>query len=167
MIRKLFFISTNGTISLTNGTRTFFWFLNSSIISKLFFSFSKFITFPIVSNSSLFKVLTSRFISSNKWNSSFFNLVSVSVFTRILNFFSCSAWFLVFIPWILTTKVSFPGCLKPDVSSIFEGGSFSFCNHLIPGFKNLSSKSLRDLTFTCPLIPVSYTHLTLPTNDRV
>ena len=38
-------------------------------------------------------------------------------------------------------------------NSIFEGGSFSFCNHLIPGFKNLSSKSLRDLTFTCPLIP--------------
>ena len=24
---------------------------------------------------------------------------------------------------------------------------------LISGFKNLSSKSLRDLTFTCPLIP--------------
>ena len=46
-----------------------------------------------------------------------------------------------------------PGCLNPDKSLIFEGGSFSFCNHLIPDFKNLSSKSLRDLTFTCPLIP--------------
>ena len=29
----------------------------------------------------------------------------------------------------------------------------SFCNHLFPGFINLSSKSLSDLTFTCPLIP--------------
>ena len=42
-------------------------------------------------NSSFSKVLTSRFTSSNKWNSSFFNLGSLSVFTRILNFFSCSA----------------------------------------------------------------------------
>ena len=42
---------------------------------------------------------------------------------------------------------------KKRAAVLFEGGSFSFCNHLIPGFKNLSSKSLRDLTFTCPLIP--------------
>ena len=106
MIRKLFFISTNGTISLTNGMRTFFWFLYSSITSKLFFSFSKLITFPIFFNSSFSKVLTSRFTSSKKWNSSFFNLGSVSAFTRILNFFSCSARFLVFIPWNLTMKIS-------------------------------------------------------------
>ena len=104
MITKLFFISINGTISLTKGIKTFFWFLNSSIISKLFFSFSKLITFPIIFNLSFSKVLTSRFKSSNKWNSSFFNLGSLSVLTRILNFLSCSAWFLLFIPWSLTTK---------------------------------------------------------------
>ena len=40
------------------------------------------------------------------------------------------------------------GFMKPELSFILEGGSFSFCNHLVPGFKNLSSKSLRDLTFT-------------------
>ena len=133
MTRNLFFISINGTISLTNGIRTFFWFFNSWITSKLFFSFSKLITFPIIFNSSFSKVFTCKSISSNKWNSSFFNLGSLSVFTRILEFLSFSAWFLVFIPWSLTIKVSLPGCLKPDISSIFEGDSFSFCNHLAPG----------------------------------
>ena len=134
MIRKLFFISTNGTISLTNGMRTFLWFLNSSITSKLFFSFSRFITCPIIFNSSFSKVLTCRFISSSKWNSSFFNFGSLLVFTRILYFLSFSAWSRVFILRNFMIKVSLPGCLKPEVSSISEGGSVSFCYHLIPGF---------------------------------
>ena len=135
MIKKLFFISTNGTISLTNGMKTFFWFLNSSIISKLFFSFSKLITFPIILYSLFSRIFTFKFISSSKWNSSFFKSGSLLAFTRILYFRNWSAWFLSFIPWNLIMKFSFPGCLKPEVSSTFEGGSFSFCNHLMPGFK--------------------------------
>ena len=84
-------------------------------------------------------------------------LFNVSTDKLFLGKFSYSnlhlLYLLVFIPSNLTIKISFPGCLKPDLSSIFEGCSFSFCNHLIPGFNNLSSKSLRDLTFTCPFIP--------------
>ena len=145
MIRKLFFVSTNGTISLTNGIKTCFWFLNSSITSKLFFSFSKLVTFPIICNLSFSKILTSRFISSNRWNSPFFNFGSLSVFTRILNFFSCSAWFLVFIPWSLTIKVSLPGCLKPDISSIFEGGSFSYYQSSKRTFRTININKTKDL----------------------
>jgi len=66
IIRKLFFISIIGTISFTNGTKTFFSFSNSWITSKLFFSFSRLMTLPITFNSLLSKVYTCKFTSSNK-----------------------------------------------------------------------------------------------------